>query len=121
MTPVLLPSRASAWQSNGAALVTCGQSAVLVTANSARPREGIDFFPLTVDYLERIYAAGRIPGGFPKRERGLTEKEVLTSRFIDRSLRPLFPDGYRDETQVTATVLAAEPGYDTDMLAFVVL
>ncbi len=106
-------------QSNGAAIVTCGQSAVLVTANSARPREGIDFFPLTVDYLERIYAAGRIPGGFPKRERGLTEKEVLTSRFIDRSLRPLFPDGYRDETQVTATVLAAEPGYDTDMLAFV--
>ncbi|MEE9280394.1 MAG: polyribonucleotide nucleotidyltransferase [Myxococcota bacterium] len=106
-------------QSNGAAIVSYGQAAVLVTANSARPREGIDFFPLTVDYLERIYAAGRIPGGFPKRERGLTEKEVLTSRFIDRSLRPLFPAGYRDETQVTATVLAAEPGYDTDMLAFV--
>ena len=106
-------------QSNGAAIVSCGQAAVLVTANRARPREGIDFFPLTVDYLERIYASGKIPGGFFKRERGLTEKEVLTSRFIDRSLRPLFPDGYRDETQVTATVLSAEPGYDTDMLAFV--
>jgi polyribonucleotide nucleotidyltransferase len=92
---------------------------VLVTANTAKPREGIDFFPLTVDYLERIYAAGKIPGGFFKRERGLTEREVLTSRFIDRALRPMFPDGFRDETQVTATVLAAEPGYDTDMLAFV--
>ena len=106
-------------QSNGAAIVSCGQAAVLVTANRAKPRMGIDFFPLTVDYLERIYASGKIPGGFFKRERGLTEKEVLTSRFIDRSLRPLFPDGYRDETQVTATVLSAEPGYDTDMLAFV--
>ena len=106
-------------QSNGAAIVSCGQAAVLVTANRTKPRDGIDFFPLTVDYLERIYASGKIPGGFFKRERGLTEKEVLTSRFIDRCLRPLFPDGYRDETQVTATVLSAEPGYDTDMLAFI--
>jgi len=106
-------------QSNGAVLVTQGKSAVLVTVNSAKPREGIDFFPLTVDYMEKIYAAGKIPGGFFKRERGMTEKEVLTSRFIDRALRPLFPDGYRDETQVTAQVLSADPDYETDMLAFI--
>jgi polyribonucleotide nucleotidyltransferase len=106
-------------QSNGSVLVTQGKSAVLVTVNSAKPREGIDFFPLTVDYMEKIYAAGKIPGGFFKRERGMTEKEVLTSRFIDRALRPLFPDGYRDETQVTAQVLSADPEYETDVLAFV--
>jgi len=106
-------------QSNGAVLVTQGKSAVLVTVNSAKPREGIDFFPLTVDYMEKIYAAGKIPGGFFKRERGMTEKEVLTSRFIDRALRPLFPDGYRDETQVTAQVLSADPDYETDTLAFI--
>ena len=92
---------------------------MLVTVNSAKPREGIDFFPLTVDYMEKIYAAGKIPGGFFKRERGMTEREVLTSRFIDRALRPLFPDGYRDETQVTAQVLSADRDYDTDVLAFV--
>jgi len=106
-------------QSNGSVLVTQGKSAVLVTVNSAKPREGIDFFPLTVDYIEKIYAAGKIPGGFFKRERGMTEKEVLTSRFIDRALRPLFPDGYRDETQVTAQVLSSDPEYETDVLAFV--
>jgi polyribonucleotide nucleotidyltransferase len=106
-------------QSNGAVLVTQGKSAVLVTVNSAKPREGIDFFPLTVDYMEKIYAAGKIPGGYFKRERGMTEKEVLTSRFIDRALRPLFPDGYRDETQVTAQVLSADPEYETDVLAFI--
>ena len=106
-------------QSNGSVLVTQGKSAVLVTVNSAKPREGIDFFPLTVDYLEKIYAAGKIPGGFFKRERGMTEREVLTSRFIDRALRPLFPEGYRDETQVTAQVLSADKDCDTDVLAFV--
>ncbi len=106
-------------QSNGSVLVTQGKSAVLVTVNSAKPREGIDFFPLTVDYMEKIYAAGKIPGGFFKRERGMNEREVLTSRFIDRALRPLFPEGYRDETQVTAQVLSADRDYDTDVLAFV--
>src|SRR5215831_9211448 len=106
-------------QSNGSVLVTQGKSAVLVTVNSAKPRDGIDFFPLTVDYMEKIYAAGKIPGGFFKRERGMTEKEVLTSRFIDRALRPLFPDGYRDETQVTAQVMSADPEHETDVLAFI--
>jgi polyribonucleotide nucleotidyltransferase len=106
-------------QSNGSILVSCGQAAVLVTVNSATPRPGIDFFPLTVDYVEKTYAAGKIPGGFFKREGQLSDKGILTSRFIDRALRPLFPDGYRDETQVTATVIAADPDRDCDVLAFV--
>jgi polyribonucleotide nucleotidyltransferase len=106
-------------QSNGSVLVRSGRAAVLVTVNSAKPRPGIDFFPLTVDYVEKIYAAGRIPGGFFRREGQLSDKGILTSRFIDRALRPLFPDGYRDETQVTATVLSADPDFDCDMLAFV--
>ncbi len=105
-------------QSNGAVVVQHGASAVIVAVNSAKPREGIDFFPLTVDYVEKIYAAGRIPGGFFKREGRLTEKEILTSRFIDRTLRPMFPDGYNDDTQVMAQVIACEAGDNTDMLAF---
>ncbi len=105
-------------QSNGSVLVTSGRAAVLVTVNSDTPRAGIDFFPLTVDYVEKIYAAGKIPGGFFKREGQLSDKGILTSRFIDRALRPLFPAGYRDETQVTATVLSADPDFDCDMLAF---
>ena len=106
-------------QSNGSVLVTSGKGAVLVTVNSAKPRPGIDFFPLTVDFVEKSYAAGKIPGGFFKREGQLSDKGILTSRFIDRALRPLFPDGYRDETQVTLTVLSADPDYDVDMLGFV--
>jgi len=106
-------------QSNGSVLVTSGTSAVLVTVNSTKPRAGIDFFPMTVDYIEKIYSAGKIPGGFFKRERGLNEKEVLTSRFIDRSLRPLFPSGYNDDTQVTCQVMSCQPGHKPDMLAFV--
>jgi polyribonucleotide nucleotidyltransferase len=115
---VTIETKRLAKQANGAVLVQCCDSAVLVTVNSASPREGIDFFPLTVDYIEKMYAAGKLPGGFFKREGGLGEKEILTSRFIDRALRPLFPDGYRDETQVTATVLAADENVDTDTLAF---
>ncbi len=106
-------------QSRGSVVVTCDGTAVLVTVNSAKPRPGIDFFPLTVDYIEKYYAAGKIPGGFFKREGRLTEKEILTSRFIDRALRPLFPDAYRDETQVTAQVFSADPDFDSDVLAFI--
>jgi polyribonucleotide nucleotidyltransferase len=106
-------------QSNGAVVVTCGDSAVLVTANASAPRSGIDFFPLTVDYFEKSYAAGRIPGGFFKREGRQSEKEILTSRFIDRALRPLFPSGYNDDTQVIATVLSCEEGAEPDTLAFI--
>ena len=106
-------------QSNGAVLVKQGQTTVLVTVNSAAPRPGIDFFPLTVDYIEKAYAAGRIPGGIFKREGRQTEKEILTSRCIDRALRPIFPEGYADETQVIATVLSCEQGVDPDTLAFI--
>jgi len=94
-------------QAAGAALVTYGETVVLVTVCTAKPREGIDFFPLTVDFVEKTSAAGKIPGGFFKREGRLSDREVLVSRFIDRSIRPLFADGFRDETQVIATVLSA--------------
>ena len=105
-------------QAPGAALVTTGDSVVLVTAvSSADPREGVDFFPLTVDYREYTYAGGRIPGGFIKREGRPSEKEILTSRQIDRPIRPLFPEGFRNETQVIAFVLSADKENDPDVLA----
>jgi polyribonucleotide nucleotidyltransferase len=106
-------------QAAGAALVSYGETVVLVTATSAKPREGIDFFPLTVDFVEKTSAAGKIPGGFFKREGRLSDREVLVSRFIDRSIRPLFADGYRDETQITATVLSADGQNFPDIAAFV--
>src|SRR6185436_3101939 len=105
-------------QAHGAVIVRYGDSVVLVTAcRAANPREGIDFLPLTVDYREYTYASGRIPGGFFKREGKPTEKEVLTSRCIDRPIRPLFPSGWRYETQVIALVLSADQENDTDFLA----
>lgn len=105
-------------QADGAVVVRYGDTMVLVTAVSAKePRVGIDFFPLTVDYLERTYSAGKIPGGFFKREGRLTEKETLTSRFIDRPLRPLFPEGYACETQIIATVLSSDLENNSDVLA----
>src|SRR5512143_2504374 len=99
-----------AQQASGSVLVRYGESAVLVTAViSDDMREGIDFLPLTVDYLEKAYAAGRVPGGFFRREIGRpSEKETLTSRFIDRPIRPLFPKKYNFETQVVATVLSVD-------------
>src|SRR5512145_181262 len=106
-------------QAAGAAVVTYGDSVVLVTVTTAAPREGIDFFPLTVDFVEKFSAAGKIPGGFFKREGRLSDREVLVSRFIDRSIRPLFADGFRDETQVMATVLSADPENPPDIPAFV--
>jgi len=105
-------------QAGGAVRVRFGDSVVLVTAcRAASPREGIDFLPLTVDYREYTYASGRIPGGFFKREGKPAEKEVLTSRCIDRPIRPLFPSGWRYETQVIALVLSADQENDTDVLA----
>jgi polyribonucleotide nucleotidyltransferase len=106
-------------QAAGAALVTYGETVVLVTATHADPRPGIDFFPLTVDFVEKTSAAGKIPGGFFKREGRLSDREVLVSRFIDRSIRPLFQDGYRDETQITATVLSADGVNGPDIPAFI--
>jgi polyribonucleotide nucleotidyltransferase len=105
-------------QADGAVMVRMGDSVVLVTAcAAATPREGIDFLPLTVDYKEYTYASGRIPGGFFKREGKPSEKEVLTSRVIDRPIRPLFPAGWRHETQIIALVLSADANYDPDVLA----
>jgi polyribonucleotide nucleotidyltransferase len=104
-------------QASGAALVSTGDTVVLATAvASPDPREGIDFFPLTVDYREYTYAGGRIPGGFIKREGRPSEKEVLTCRQIDRPIRPLFPDGFRNETQIIALVFSADKENDPDVV-----
>jgi polyribonucleotide nucleotidyltransferase len=104
-------------QASGAALVTQGDSVVLATAvASPDPKEGIDFFPLTVDYREYAYAGGRIPGGFIKREGRPSEREVLTCRQIDRPIRPLFPEGFRNETQVIALVFSADKENDPDIV-----
>ena len=107
-------------QAGGAVVVSSGDSVVLVCATASdEPREGISFFPLTVDYREYTYSAGRFPGGYIKREGRPTEKEVLTSRMIDRPIRPLFPEGFRNETQVIAMVLSADPRFDPSVLAMV--
>jgi polyribonucleotide nucleotidyltransferase len=107
-------------QANGATLVWYGETVVLVTAVVAPDvREGIDFMPLTVDYREKAYAAGKIPGGFFKREGRPSEREVLTSRLIDRPIRPLFPKGFGQETQVIAMVLSADTENDPDILAMI--
>ena len=104
-------------QASGAALVTQGDSVVLATAvASPDPKEGIDFFPLTIDYREYAYAGGRIPGGFIKREGRPSEKEILTSRQIDRPMRPLFPEGFRNETQVIVFVFSADKENDPDIV-----
>lgn len=104
-------------QASGSVMVTYGDTKVLVTACVGAEKEGIDFLPLTVDYIEKMYAAGKIPGGFFKREGRPTEKETLTSRFIDRPIRPLFKDGWNCETQITATVVSAEVDCDPDVVA----
>src|SRR5262245_15983457 len=107
-------------QASGSALVQYGETVVLATAVASQsPRAGIDFFPLTVDYQEKSFAAGKIPGGFFKREGRPTEKEVLTSRLIDRPIRPLFEKGFVCETQVVATVLSFDKENDPDMIALI--
>src|SRR3981081_2970217 len=105
-------------QADGAVLATYGGTTVLAAVVLAKkPKPGLDFFPLTVNYQEKAFAAGKIPGGFFKREGRPSEKEVLTSRLIDRPIRPLFPDGYMPETQVIAMVLSADPEQDPNSLA----
>ena len=107
-------------QADGAVLATYGETTVLATAVAAKsPREGVDFLPLTVDYQEKYYAAGRIPGGYFKREGRPTEKETLVSRLIDRPIRPLFADGWRCETQVIVTTMSHDLENDPDILALV--
>jgi polyribonucleotide nucleotidyltransferase len=105
-------------QAGGSVIISSGDTVLLVTACGAQePRPGFDFLPLTVDYIEKTYAAGKVPGGFFKREGRLRDNEVLTSRLIDRPCRPLFPDGYRSEIQVTATVLSVDKENPSDVLA----
>ncbi len=117
---IILETGKLAKQAGGAVTVTCGETIVLVTACMAnQPRGGIDFFPLMVEYQEKTYSAGRIPGGFFKREGRPTEKEILTSRVIDRPIRPLFPDGMYNDVQVVATVLSSDGENDPDTLAMV--
>ncbi len=106
-------------QADGAVLVRYGDTVVLVTVVRAAPRVGIDFFPLTVDYREKTYAAGKFPGGFYKREGRPTTKETLTMRLIDRPIRPLFPAGFMDEVQIQAMVLSADQENDPDILAMI--
>ena len=104
-------------QAHGAVVVRSGDTMVLVAASRAASPRDVDFLPLTVDYREYAYASGRIPGGFFKREGKAAEKEVLTSRLIDRPIRPLFPSGWRYETQIIAFVLSADTDNDSDVLA----
>ena len=107
-------------QANGSVVVRSGDSVVLVTAcSNEQPKPGQAFFPLTVDYREYTYAAGRFPGGFIKREGRPSEKEILTSRFIDRPMRPLFPEGFMCETQIIAMVLSADPEQDPAVLGII--
>jgi polyribonucleotide nucleotidyltransferase len=117
---IILETGKIAKQSNGAVVVRSGDSVVLVTAcASTEPKPGASFFPLTVDYREYTYAAGRFPGGFIKREGRPSEKEILTSRLIDRPVRPLFPENFTNETQIIAMVLSADPERDPNTLAMV--
>src|SRR3954447_14272711 len=107
-------------QASGAVVVRSGDNVVLVTASTAdKPKPGAGFFPLTVDYREYTYAAGRFPGGFIKREGRPSEREILTARLIDRPIRPLFPEGYLTETQIIGMVLSADPDYDPSPLAII--
>ena len=116
--PLCIDLGKAAGQADGAALVRFGETVVLATAVASKDvREDIDFFPLTVDYQEKTFAAGRIPGGFFKREGRPSEKEILTCRLIDRSIRPLFAGGLKAETQIIVTVLSADGENDTDIVA----
>ncbi|GLR91216.1 polyribonucleotide nucleotidyltransferase [Bradyrhizobium iriomotense] len=118
--PLKLETGKVARQADGAVVATYGETVVIATVVAAKaPREGVDFLPLTVDYQEKAYAAGRIPGGYFKREGRPTEKETLVSRLIDRPIRPLFVDGWRNETQVIATVLSHDMENDPDIVALV--
>ena len=115
---LIIESGKMAKQAGGSVLVRYGETAVLVSATaSAEPREGIDFFPLTVDFEEKLYSVGKIPGGFIKREGRPSEAAVLTSRLIDRPIRPLFPDGFRNDVQVIATVLSVDQNNSPDIPA----
>ncbi|MCR4331217.1 MAG: polyribonucleotide nucleotidyltransferase, partial [Sulfuricaulis sp.] len=115
---VTLETGEIARQASGACLASMGETVVLATAVTMKePMPGKDFFPMTVDYQEKTFAAGRIPGGFFKREGRPSEKEILTSRLIDRPIRPLFPEGFTNEVQIIATVISVDPDIDADIVA----
>jgi polyribonucleotide nucleotidyltransferase len=119
-TKVTIETNKIAKQATGSVTVTIGDTVVLTTvvgAKSARP--GQDFFPLTVNYQEKTYAAGKIPGGFFRREGRPSEKETLTSRLIDRPIRPLFPKGFMNEVQVVCTVMSTDKDQDPDIAAMI--
>src|SRR5450432_729430 len=117
---VTLETGEIARQAGGAVLVTVDDTVVLATVVASKhAKSGQDFFPLTVDYIEKTYAAGKIPGGFFKREGRPSEKEILTSRLIDRPIRPLFPEGFYNEVQVVATVMSVNPEVDPDIAALI--
>jgi len=115
--PLTFETGRLAKQAHGSVLVTYGESVVLVTAVSGDERPGLDFFPLTCEYVEKTFAAGKIPGGFFKREARQRDEEILTCRLMDRPLRPLFPEGFKNDTQIMATVLSADKVHATDVLA----
>ena len=117
-TPISIETGKIARLADGAVVVTCGDTMVLASAVSATNiKEGQDYFPLTVDYREKAAAVGKFPGGYFKREGRPTEKETLTSRMIDRPLRPLFPHGYFYDTQIISILLSADGENDPDILA----
>ena len=118
--PLILEFDKVAKQANGAVLMHYGDTVALVTATiSKEPREGIDFFPLLVDYEERLYAVGKIPGGFIRREGRPTEKAILAARLIDRPIRPLFPQGFRNDVQVVATILSVDQDCSPSITAMI--
>ncbi|MBM3786464.1 MAG: polyribonucleotide nucleotidyltransferase, partial [Acidobacteria bacterium] len=118
--PITIETGVMAKQANGSVVVRSGDNVVFVSAcTSGKERTGVSFFPLTVDYREYTYASGKFPGGFIKREGRMSEKETLTSRLIDRPIRPLFPEGFKHETQIIAMVISAEPERDPAPLAVV--
>ena len=118
--PLRLETGRIARQADGAVLATYGETSVLATVVAAKEEKpGIDFFPLTVNYQEKTFAAGKIPGGYFKREGRPTEKETLTSRLIDRPIRPLFAPGFKNETQIIVTVLSHDLENDPDIVAMV--
>ncbi len=118
-TPISIETGRIAKQANGSVIVRQGGTMVLVAVCRAEPREGIDFFPLTVDYREPGFSAGKIPGGWFKREGKQTTKETLTSRLIDRPLRPLFEEGYNGDTMITVQVISFDGEHQPDTLGMV--
>ena len=107
-----------AQQANGSCIVRCGETVVMVNVTMAPvPREGMDFFPLSVDYEEKMYSVGKIPGGFKKREGRASDKAILTSRLIDRPIRPLFPKGFLNDVSVIATAMSVEPDIQPEVYA----